>query len=453
MSERTVVVGGGLTGLSAAFELSSHGADVILLEASDRLGGYVGSSAVGGIVVDSGADGFLARKPEAAELCRSLGLGDQLVSPVTAKAYIWATDKLRPIPAPSVLGVPLDPDKVAASGIVSTAGVDDLRAGLGAPHEPLERDATVGDVLRPRIGNEVFDRMVDPLLGGINAGSADAMSIAANAEQLFDAARIGGTLSRALETIATESAKLSGPVFQGVRGGLGRLVDSLADRLVENVELATPATGIARNSSGWSVATADGVINAPRVILATQASTTAALIEPHCPDAASTIAAIAYSDVAMVTFVVPRDQIENPMDGSGFLVPRDQGLVMTACSWSSSKWQHYHHDDIAILRVSAGRSDDRRWLDMSSSELVEVLTAELGTTIGMEGSVHDASVRVSQMRGSLPQYTPGHLDRIDEVDAVLAADAPGLLATGAAFRGLGLPACVRQGREAAWRSG
>jgi len=446
VADPVVVVGGGITGLAAAHQLQESGEDFVLLEASPRIGGRIDGGRVGPLDIDSAADGFLARQPEMADLCVEIGLGDQLVRPSGKRAFIWADGALRPIPAPSVLGVPLDPDAVSVSGIVSEAGVQDLRSGLAATHPPLVADSTVGAALRPVVGGEVFERLVDPLLGGINAGSADRMSIMAGAPQLAAAAAIGGDMLAHLSKQAGESAKSPGPVFLGVEGGTQRIIERLALRLAPHLGLATPALGLRRAQRGWIVDTPDGGVTASRVILTSPASISADLVAPFCPESAALLRGLAYSSAVLVTFVIDRTQISNPLDGSGFLVPRDQGLLMTACSWSSSKWAHFDDGTHAVLRVSAGRTDDTRWLSMTKSEVVSQLTDELALTVGLQG---DPIVRVSEWREALPQYTPGHLERVEAIEADLAANACGVVATGAAFRGLGLPACVRQGRAAA----
>ena len=464
-----MVVGAGITGLSAAYQLRLDGAEVIVLEASDRVGGAVAGSTVGGVFVESGPDGFLARRTEMADLCRQLGLGADLVAPAVSRAFIWADGALRPIPAPSVLGVPLDADSVAASGLVSDEAIGELRTGLNRPAPSLIGDAAVGEALRPRLGDEVFERLVDPLLGGINGGSADTMSLAAGAARLYEALRRGGPLGEALRagTNEAEAGPVmmagtgrcspppgwrstdeagAGPVMMGVRGGTTRVTAALAAALEPSIRTAAPVTAVERTRSGWSLATPDGSVEADRVILTAPAPVTASLLEPHCPEAAEILGAVEYSDVVLVTFVAKAERIAHRLDGSGFLAPRDQGLLMTACSWSSSKWEHYRGDGRVVLRVSAGRTDDRRWLGMDRSELVAALAGELTVTVGLDG--YDA-VRVTPWPQSLPQYRPGHLDRMDELDRHLADATPGLVAAGAAHRGLGLPACVAQGRTAA----
>lgn len=516
------MVGGGISGLAAAFELAQAGRDFVLLEAGDRLGGKIESSFVDGsglgFEVDCAADGFLARVPDAVDLCREIGLGEDLVAPATGRAFIWAGGKLRPIPSPSVLGVPLDAHALASSGIVSPAGAADFARRIERRFEPLSGDASVGEVLRPRIGNEAFEQLVDPLLGGISAGSADDLSIDAGAAALAQAAQRGGSFGDALvgELRAAAASSVPGrparhvmssgdqaafghrsanagpsavslstaverppeepageqhragassggsqdaPVFNGIRGGTYRLVKALADRLGERVRLGQAVTALRAsvdeaggggtgNSAGWQVVAEDAVIDASGVILATPAWVTAQLIGPHAPNGAGELARLEYSDVALATFVADKAAVEHPLDGSGFLVPRSEGLLMTACSWASSKWAHFDDGAHAVLRVSAGRSDDRRWLDLGPAELTVALADELRLTIGMTG---EPAARLSVWRRSLPQYRPGHLERCDRLDTELEANAPGLVVCGAAARGLGLPACIRQGRSAARR--
>ena len=439
-----MVIGGGITGLSAAHQLHQQGDDFVLLEASQRLGGKVAGGPVEGSAlefdVDCAADGFLAREPEMSELCRDLGLGDDLVSPASGGAFIWVDGALRPIPA-SVLGVPLEPDELSAGEIVSAEGIAELKTRGFADHPGLVGDATVGEVVRARAGDEVFERLVDPLLGGINAGNADNLSITAGARTLADAARRGGPFVEALREQRASAAP--GPVFHGVKGGTQRVIDALHGELSDRIYIQAPAVSLEHHGRTWRVATTSGHFDGDRVIITTPAFISAALLEPHSPQAASLLAGLVYSDVVLVTFVVPSEQVDQSLDGAGFLVPRDQGLLMTACSWSSSKWEHYDDGSHAILRVSAGRVDDRRWLDLDESALVETLRQELALTIGLQG---ESAVRVTPWRRSLPQYLPGHLQRCDQIDTSLQRDASGVTVAGASMRGLGLPACVRQAR-------
>ena len=425
MTDRTVIVGGGITGLAAAHELHRQGREFVVLDAADRVGGKVAGGPVNGaglpFDVDTAADSFLAREPEMTDLCIELGLEAELTSPRPGGAFMWVDGALRRIP-PGVLGAPLDPDAVADSGIVSLTGVEALRAGLAADLPPLEGDATVGEVLRPRVGDEVFARLVDPLIGGINAGTADEMSIRSGAAALANAAAKGGPFGRALrEHVAT--AVTDGPVFHGVRGGSQRIIDALTDELGDRVRTGAEVFDIERDGAAWTVRTDDEAFQAAKVLLTTPGWVSAGLLAPHAPETAAILAGLGYADAVLITFVAHRNQVAHELEGAGFLVPRDQGLLMTACSVSSYKWEHYDDGDHVIMRVSAGRTDDGRWLEMTTDEVIAQLRDELRLTVGLEG---DTVARVSEWRRCLPQYRAGHLERCDQIDEWLARGRPGI---------------------------
>ena len=246
-------------------------------------------------------------------------------------------------------------------------------------------------------------------------------------------------------------------VFHSVRGGVSRIVAALVTELGDAVSLSTPAQTVrpaAARGAGprWTVATPSGPVDADGVILTCPAWESARLLEPLASDAAQILGEIEYSDVVLAAFVAQHEHLARALDGSGFLVPRSQGLLTTACSWASSKWRHYGREGLAVLRVSAGRTDDQRWLGLDSAELVSVLARELaetGVVWSKDAAPGRLEARVTPWRRSLPQYRPGHLERIAAVDACLASETPGLVAAGAAFRGLGLPACVRSAQTAA----
>ncbi|MGE3620238.1 MAG: protoporphyrinogen oxidase [Acidimicrobiia bacterium] len=446
-----VVVGGGTTGLAAAWEASGRGATVAVVDPGP-LGGKVRASGFDGGILDEGADAFLARVPEGVELCRELGLGGDLVAPAARRALVWSRGALRPLPGSHLMGVPTDLDELAATGIVSAEGVERARADLTRPFPPPgDDDLTVGALIRERLGDEVLERLVDPLVGGINAGDSDRLSLRATVPQLDAAARSGHPSlvagAEALRKAAT--ADPAAPVFFAPRGGMGALVERLVAGLAGRgvTFLAAPVEGLARDGTGWSLATGAGPVGAARVVVTTPAAPAAALLRPVAPRAATLLAAVPYASVAMVALSVPRAGIDRELDGSGFLVPRVEGRLVTACSWTSSKWAHLARDDRAWLRASVGRDGDERGLDLPDGPLVDAVLADLADLMGLRDSPTWA--RVTRWVGSLPQYRPGHLDRVDAVEADLRAAAPGLAWTGAGARGLGVPACIRQGRTTA----
>ena len=456
------VVGGGITGLVAARELSLAGADVMLVEPG-RLGGKVQSSAFDGGVLDEAADAFLARVPEGVELCRELGLEGDLVSPSARRAYVWSRGELRRLPEAQVLGVPTDLDELAASGILSPEGV--ARAAAEPPLEAPDGDVAIGALLRAQLGDEAAERLVDPLVGGINAGDTDRLSLAATVPQLDAAARSGaGSLVEACRRQRAAAADPAGPVFFAPRAGMGALVAALVadvDHRGVTVEPGSAATlersgarwlvgvDLGTSGDGTSEVSARSVLAVEGVVLALPAGAAARLLRPVAPPSAAHLDAVPYASVALLSLAVPRADIDRELDGSGFLVPRVEGRTVTACSWTSSKWPHLRGDGTEWLRASVGRDGDDAALGLDDGALADRVIDDLRELMALRGAPRE--VRVSRWVGSFPQYRPGHLERVDAIDADLATTTPGLVVAGAALRGLGVPACVRQGRAAARR--
>jgi len=420
-----------MAGLAAAYELRRRlpEASIVVHEAADRWGGKVATSPFDGRPVDRGADAFLARVPWALDLCRELGIEATLVSPATSAAYVWWDGELRKLPAGLVLGVPTDLAALRSSGIVSEPV--DVRPAA-RPLSP-DDDISVGALVRPQLGDAVFERLVDPLLGGINAGDGDRLSVRAAAPQLAAAAERDRDLVLGLRAAPPPQA---GPVFYAPIGGMGVLVDALVDWLqAHDVSL--------RSESIVSAGDAD----ADAVVVALPAHDASEWLGAVAPATAQQLATIAYASVALATMAFDRSCVHRPLDGSGYLVPRTTGLLTSACSWASSKWAHLDDSEHVIVRMSTGRIGDERFADLDDDTLVARLLAELAETSAIDGTPRE--VRVSRWMRSFPQYEPGHLDLVERIERKLAEEAPNIVLTGAAFRGLGVPACIRQGREAA----
>jgi oxygen-dependent protoporphyrinogen oxidase len=423
------VIGGGIAGLAAAWFLERRDIDVEVHEASDRLGGKIVTGEVEGRAVELGPDAFLARVHDGVELCRALGLGDELIAPATGSAHLLLNGRLRPLPDGLVLGVPSDVVAVARSGVLSNLGLLRAAAEPFLPGRPLRRDASVGSVVRNRFGPEVFEKLVDPLVSGINAGRADDLSIDATTPQLSALARRDRSLLVGARR-ARQAAPAGGPVFLTVRSGLQRVIEALVADLRGPVHLGAPVT---------SLADLDG----DGVVVATPAFAAAELLEG---DAARELAAIPYASVMLTVLTYPLGAVRRHLDGSGFLVPRAEGRLMTACSWGSSKWPHWAGPDRVVLRVSAGRSDDERAMALDDDELVARLHTEVASVLNITAEPDEAVV--TRWPRSFPQYPVGHLDRVARIEAALPAR---VALAGAALRGVGIPACIASGRTAADR--
>jgi oxygen-dependent protoporphyrinogen oxidase len=450
---RVAVVGGRITGLAAAYQLSRgrNAPRVVVLEAGDRLGGKITTTSFAGVPVDCGPDAVLARVPWAEQLMGELGLGAEVVSPATGGASVYARGKLRPLPDGLVRGVPSHVLPLLRSGILSPTGI--ARAGLDlvAPRRDHGADPSIAQVIGGRLGLEVLDRLVDPLLSGINAGRADSLSLRATAPDIEAIASTSRSLLlglRGRHRTAPQPAP-HGPLFISLRDGLG-----LVDRLVEELEAAgvelrtsTPVTALGRDGRRWHLDPLDGPVDG--VVLAAPAFFTAPLLSEVSPVASLELAAVEYSSVAVATLAYRETALPHPLNGSGFIVPRSQRWLMTAGTFVSTKWPTRHPPGQVILRCSAGRHGDDRPAALPDDDLVDHLHRELEQALGITEA--PLQWRVNRWDRSVPQYGAGHLARADRIDATLAVDAPSMVVTGAAMRGVGVAACIRQGRDAGRR--
>jgi oxygen-dependent protoporphyrinogen oxidase len=444
-----VVIGGGIAGLTAAWTARRAGLAVSVLEASDRAGGKLWSSPFHGHLVDRGADAFLARVPDAVALCEELGLGRELVPPARREAYVLHQGSLHRFPEGLVLGVPTDLAALAASGLVSDAGLARAAADFSDPAPPVDGDTTVGAYVRQRIGDEVVDAFVSPLLSGINAGDADELSLDAGAPQLAAVAHAGGSLIEGLRAQrAQATTDPDAPIFYSLTGGVGRLSATLAERLAEQLLYRVGVTAIERTADGYRLTLTNGTaLDAPAVVLAVPAPVAASLLAPLAADVSGELAALEYAGVTVTTLAFADSAIGRPLDGTGFLVPEGEGRLVTACSWGSGKWPHWASHGTAVLRVSTGRHHDRRDAELDDAALVDAVLADLTDVLGLTDP--PVATTVTRWPAALPQYRPGHLDRLAAWETTLAERTPGLVLAGAATRGLGIPACVASGRRAA----
>ena len=440
---RVVVVGGGIAGLSAALEARAlrPDAEIVVLEASGRLGGKVAVSEVGGLAVDEGADSMLTRVPDGLALARSAGLEAELVAPAAGQASIWSRGALRDLPTGTLLGLPTDLAALARSGLLSTVGLYRVLADLAAPGSCVTEDVSVGDLVARRFGREVVDRLVDPLLGGVYAGRADLLSLRATLPQLVAPAARHRSLLLAARSARAQTPTTGGPLFASLPGGLGRLPDRLAHAARAEVRLNTTARDLARTPTGWRLTTGSAAdpqqLCADAVVLAVPAGPAGRLLTGLAP-----ALELDYASVAIVSLVLAGP---TPGRGSGYLVPAVEGRTTKAVTFSSRKWAHLAGER-SVLRASVGRYGETRDLQREDDDLVETVCRELAEAVGPLPPV--AASRVTRWGGGLPQYAVGHLDRVRaHRDAV--ARHPALAVAGAAYDGVGVPACARSGREAA----
>jgi len=447
---RLVVVGAGITGLAAAFEWRRRRPDdeIVVLEAADRIGGKLHRVELAGHWYDTGPEAMLARVPEAVRLVEDLGLGDRLVAPATTQASVVLPDGRHPLPAGTVLGVPASADDLG--GFLSPDGVERVRAESSLPPLRLDGDVAVGALLRERLGDEVVDRLVEPLLGGVYAGRADELSLAATmpalAAQLPAAGSVLAAAAASRDAGVRSRGDSDGPVFATVTDGIGSLPAALAAAAGAEIRLRTPAHGLRRTSSGFELsigpAAAPELLTADMVIVTAPAQKAARLLAEAVPDAVGALQEIPYASMAVVAMAFPAQEIAA---GSGLLVPPIAGRLVKGVTVSSAKWQHLAGDAL-LVRSSVGRFRDESELQRSDDDLTAAVVADVADLLELERP-EPLETRLVRWGGGLPQYLVGHPGRVAAIRAAVA-DVPGLAIAGAAFEGVGVPACIRDAHRA-----
>ncbi|MEU6710295.1 protoporphyrinogen oxidase [Nonomuraea sp. NPDC046802] len=449
-----VVVGAGISGLAAAWYIRQGAGErvkVTVLEGGPRIGGKLHASEVAGVNVDAGAEAMLARRPEGKELAEAVGLGDDLVFPGTTRSAIYTRGALRWMPKGQVMGVPADLTELAKSGIVSPGGL--LRVPLDQilPPTLVRTDVSVAAYIRARMGGEIVDRLVEPLLGGVYAGRSEMLSLEATMPRVAAVARSERSLLSAARQLVEEAPKEAGPVFTSLKNGVGSLPEAVAKASGADIRTGVTVRELLRTESGWQLVTGPvpnpETIEADAVIVATPGPASSRLLKAEVPRAASELARIEYASMAVVTLAYPISAFPEPPTSSGYLVPPVEGRPVKAVTFSSVKWPHLAKD-LVILRCSIGRIGEEHLLQRDDAELVSLATAEMGDVMGARGLPVDT--RVARWGGALPQYNVGHLDRAARVRAAVAMQ-PGLAVCGAAYDGIGIPACVATARTAAAR--
>jgi oxygen-dependent protoporphyrinogen oxidase len=481
-----VIVGGGISGLAAAFFLRDEAVRVTVLEGSPRLGGKLSVSEIGGVAVDEGAEALLVTRPEGIALIAEAGLGDQRTVPGPTSSAIWTLGALRPLPRRQFMGVPSDMTELASSGVLSDEGVVRASQDLELPLTARDGDVAVADYVGARLGDEVVDRLVDPLLGGVYAGRSAELSFDATLPALAAASREHRSLVEAARSLLPPSAPASpgpaqapgaaqtsgaaqapgtragGSVFTTLAGGLGMLPANLAKASGAEVRTAAMARELAPAGSGWRLtvgsAAAPEQFDADAVILAIPARPAGRLLAdvPGVSAAVRAFEEINYASMAIVTLAYPRSAFPGPglaaLGWSGYLVPAVDGRVVKAATFSTVKWPHLAggtasgSEPLEIVRCSVGRMGEEGLLQRVDDDLAALAAAELAEATGVRGAPTDT--RVTRWGGALPQYTVGHLDRVATIRAAVAAQ-PGLAVCGAAYDGVGIPACVATARAAA----
>ena len=456
MTQRVVIAGGGITGLSTAYyvrksaEAAGRDIEILIIEKSGQLGGKVQTETAQGLIIEGGPDSFLARKAWLSDLARELGLPLVGTRPNLNRTYIWHAGRLVPLPLGMQIMIPTKWVPFMLTPLISIPGK--LRAMLDLFHPKGKEpgDQSMGSFVHRHFGTEVLDRVAAPMLGGIYAGDPYEMSLEATFPMFLAMERKYGSLLLG----AKKSAPPKGPTgsaFVTVETGLRSIIDALINAMPDvKFELGREVNGVARVGQGFEVSLDDGRhLPADAVVLATPGYVSAGLIRDLVPEAARELGEVQYNSAVVVSLAYRKEDVPRPLDGSGFLVPKGEPLNITASTWVTTKWPHAGNGDLALIRGYLGRSGDKLdWVEAADEEILAATRKDLQTTMGIEAE--PVLSRIYRWPLSLPQYRVNHLRRAERIQHRMEGQ-PGLYLAGAAFRGAGLPDCVREAGEAAER--
>lgn len=446
MAATFVVIGGGITGLVASLRLAQAGADVTLLEGSDRLGGKIRTATLDTATIELGADSFLPRDDRPLAVCREVGVAEELIEPSDFGAWVYSDGRLHRMPTGTVLGAPTSLAPLASSGLLSWKGK--ARAAMDLlGFRPLSGpDVSVASLVRSRLGAEVLERMVDPLLAGTRAGDVAEMSLAAAIPPVNAAARSDGSLIRGLRRASRRAA--GKPAFYAPQGGMSRLTEAIEAKLqTVQVRKGERVASLGRDGSSFRIETERTSLQADAVLVTTPSYRAAELLGDLDSDATTGLASIPHASSAVVNLLFPPGGVSLPNGGSGVLVPSKERMTLAGCTWFSRKWpQHEATAGAITVRCFVGRSDRDPALDLDDRDLAGVVTTELSRLI----EVTQAPLRhhVQRWDRGLPQYEVGHLDRVDRIESALARRGP-IAVAGSSYRGSGIPDCIAQAETAA----
>ncbi|RPF52039.1 protoporphyrinogen oxidase [Aquisalibacillus elongatus] len=450
MEERkhTVIIGGGITGLTAAYYLqqSQPNMQITLIEATNRLGGKIDTLIKDGFKIERGPDSFLERKPEAKQLVEDLGLEDELVRNATGQAFILSQDRLHPIPKGSKMGIPLELRPFMKTSLLNWNGklqaLNDLIKGSSSE----AGDQSVGQFFRRRLGNQVVDRLIHPLISGIYAGDIDQLSLKATFPQYLDLEhKYGGLIKGLKRTTKNESKAQKQGQFLTVESGLQKIVQRLQEELEgQEMMLNHRVRHINKKQDQYEihVEQLDEPLKADHVIMTTPHDVTAKIFSHY--DFMQSFMQAKSTSVANVALAFEEDAIENLPDGTGFVVSRKEQYRITACTWTHKKWPHTTPEGHVLVRAYVGKPGDEEVLEQTDVEIGSLVLKDLQTI--MEINKPPLFKVVSRWYNAMPQYTIGHIDRLDSLEQKMREHLPNVWLAGASYRGIGLPDCIRQAK-------
>lgn len=456
--QKVVIIGGGITGLTAAYYLQKEAKekgmllDVKLVEATHRLGGKIQTVKRDGYVIERGPDSFLARKQSATRLAKEVGMEKELISNTTGKSYVLVRQRLYPMPGGSIMGIPTKIAPFITTGLFSSAAKARAAADFVLPRSNPAQDQSLGEFFRRRLGDEVVENLIEPLLSGIYAGDIDQLSLMSTfpqfyqVEQKYRSLILGMKKSTGLQAKKAGSPKKKEGMFLTFKSGLQSLVDAIETRLEPGSVLkGYRVESIRKNANHYTIDVYGGEkLQADSIVMAA----------PH--HAVHTIFSgwglfgqfkeMLSTSVATVALAFPEEAIEEDIDGTGFVVSRNSDYTITACTWTHKKWPHSTPKGKVLLRCYVGRAGDEAVVDLSDDQIIKIVLDDLNKTMNI--TMNPDFAYVTRWKDSMPQYTVGHKERIEDVKKQAKEYLPGVFLAGSSYEGLGVPDCIDQGEAA-----
>lgn len=456
--QKIVIIGGGITGLTTAYYLQKEARekglplDVKLIEATHRLGGKMQTVVKDGFVIERGPDSFLARKQSASRLAKEVGMGDALVSNTAGKSYVLVKERLHPMPGGSIMGIPTQMAPFVTTGLFSPLGKLRAAADFVLPRSNPAVDQSLGVFFRRRLGDEVVENLIEPLLSGIYAGDIDQLSLMSTFPQFYQVEQKYRSLVLGMKKATPTKPKNTGEkkkdkgIFLTFKDGLQSFVDAIEAKLEPSSVLkGFRVESIHKNESGYELELNGGeVLQADSIVMTVPHHVTQSIFKQYrffdpFKDMSST-------SVATVALAYSEKAIEKDIDGTGFVVSRNSDYTITACTWTHKKWPHSTPKGKVLLRCYVGRAGDEAVVELSDDEIIKTVLDDLNKTMNI--TMDPEFAIISRWKDSMPQYTVGHKERIDTVKKQLESALPGVFIAGSSYEGLGLPDCIDQGEEA-----
>ncbi len=451
MKKKVIVIGGGITGLTATYYLQKQqeSIDCELIEASERLGGKIETVCRDGFVIERGPDSFLERKISATRLAKEVGLEDKLVNNSAGKSFVLARGRLHPMPDGAVMGIPTQIAPFVTTNLFSFKGK--MRAALDFVMPPMdvEGDISLGYFFRERLGEEVVENLIEPLLSGIYAGNIDKLSLQATFPQYFDLEQKHGSLVLGMKKMMPPPSKIPIPkkgMFQTLTTGLQSLVDAIEEKLIPNTVLkGVGVEEITKKENQYVLTLSNGeeriadaiIVSAPHQVVPTMFPTY---------DFFAPFTKMPSTSVATVALAFDGDIEMTELDGTGFVISRNEEYTITACTWTDKKWVHSTPTGKRLLRCFVGRESDDSIVDCSDEEILEIVLSDLERIMGLTAKP-EFSV-ITRMKKSMPQYMVGHKTRMEMIEKNMAEQLPGVFLAGTSYHGFGIPDCINQGEAA-----